>query len=37
MVEPSHNSVVLKKSNEIRLNTLFSQFSKGEPNTLKFS
>lgn len=37
MISSSHNSIILKKSNETRLNALFSQFSKGEPNTLKFS
>jgi hypothetical protein len=35
--ESSHNSLLMKKSNEIKLNTLVASFAKAEPNHLRFS
>jgi len=37
MTESQHNSLLLKKSNEVKLNGLISTFGKGEPNYLRFS
>ncbi len=37
MTETSHNSVVLKKNDEVRLNALIASFGKSEPNCLRFS
>lgn len=37
MTEASHNSILLKKSNEEKLNSLVLTFGKSEPNVLRFS
>lgn len=37
MAESSHNSILLKKSNEEKLNAIITTFGKSEPNVLRFS
>lgn len=37
MTEASHNAVILRKSDELRLNALITGFGKSEPNCLRFS
>ena len=37
MTESHHNSLLLKKSNEAKLNGLITSFGKAEPNHLRFS
>lgn len=37
MTEASHNAVMLRKSDELRLNALIASFGKSEPNCLRFS
>lgn len=36
MTESSHNAVILKKSDELRLNEIIARFGKSEPNCLRF-
>lgn len=37
MTESHHNSLLLKKSNEAKLNSLITNFGKAEPQYLRFS
>jgi hypothetical protein len=37
MTESAHNAVILKKSDELRLNEMIARFGKSEPNSLRFS
>lgn len=37
MTEYSHNSVILKKNNEVRFNQLWAAFAKSEPNAMRLS
>ncbi len=37
MTEYSHNSVILKKNNEMRFNQLWAAFAKSEPNAMRLS